>query len=234
MNGADPASLATLVAGARAVAFDFDGVIVESVAVKTAAFLELFAGRPDLHEAIRQHHLAHLGRSRYEKLAWIHRELLGEPLDEAQLQTLGQRFSDLVLEATVACPMVPGALECLEALSAAGVPAFLASGTPEEELRAIVERRGLARLFAGVWGSPVPKTQILWRILAERALRPEELILVGDGLSDLRASHEVGVPFVRRETADQAALFGDLPAPRVADLFPLLELFSGRVAEMKG
>ncbi len=234
MSGTVPGSLAELAAGARAVVFDFDGVIVESVEAKTAAFLTLFADRPDLHDAIRRHHLEHLGRSRHEKLAWIHRALLRDPLDADGLERLAERFSALVFEATVACPPVPGALETLAALAAAGLPAFVASGTPEHELRAIVERRGLAPRFAGVWGSPTPKPQILWRILAERALRPEELILVGDGVSDLRAAREVGVPFALRETEAQADLLGDLPVPRVADLFPLLELFSARaVAEVR-
>jgi phosphoglycolate phosphatase-like HAD superfamily hydrolase len=228
-----PGSLAELVAGARAVAFDFDGVIVESVEVKTAAFLALFADRPDLHDAIRRHHLEHLGRSRYEKLSWIHRELLGEPLDETRLAELGERFSGLVFEATVACPLVPGAVATLEALAAAGLPAFVASGTPEEELREIIERRGLARHFEGVRGSPTPKTQILWRILAERALRPEELIFVGDGLSDHRAAWEVGLPFLLRETPDQAALFAGLPVPRCLDLSSLPELFAERTPEVR-
>ncbi|MGH9465157.1 MAG: HAD family hydrolase [Thermoanaerobaculia bacterium] len=233
MNGPVPDSLAALLAGAHAVAFDFDGVIVESVEVKTRAFLELFADRPDLHDAIRRHHLEHLGRSRYEKLSWIHRELLGDPLDPARLEKLAERFSALVFEATVACPEVPGARATLEALARASVPAFVASGTPEDELRAIIERRGLAGHFAGAWGSPTPKTQILWRILAERALRPEELIYVGDGLSDHRAAWEVGVPFILRETPDQAGFVAGLPAWCVGDLSSLPELFSNRAAEVK-
>lgn len=36
----------------RAIAFDFDGVLVESVEVKTRAFAELFSGEPP--EAVRQ------------------------------------------------------------------------------------------------------------------------------------------------------------------------------------
>ncbi|MEZ5333351.1 MAG: HAD family hydrolase, partial [Thermoanaerobaculia bacterium] len=97
----------------RAVVFDFDGVIVESVEVKSRAFVELFPDRPDLHEAILEHHRDHLGLSRYEKIRWILAELLDEPADEERVDELAARFSDLVLDATVSCPLVTGAEETL-------------------------------------------------------------------------------------------------------------------------
>ncbi len=231
---ASAAELDALLAAARAVVFDFDGVLVESVEIKSAAFLALFPERPDLHPAIRRHHLRHVGRSRFEKLRWIHEELLQAPLAEAELEALAGRFSALVFEATVACPLVPGAEEALAALERAGLPAFIVSGTPQEELRAIVERRGMRRRFAGVWGSPPGKRQLLWALLAERALLPEEVLFVGDGLTDLEAARDVGVGFVLRATQEQEELLRDLEVPRIADLTVLAERLAAAPAERLG
>jgi HAD superfamily hydrolase (TIGR01549 family) len=218
----------------RAVVFDFDGVIVESVAVKSRAFVELFPDRPDLHEAILEHHQDHLGLSRYEKLRWILAELLGEPVDEGRVEELATAFSRLVLEATVRCPLVPGAAETLEALAAAGVPAYVASGTPEDELRTIVERRGLADRFRGVWGSPRSKPEILRRLLAGEALVPQAVVMVGDGLSDHRAAREAGVPFVWRETPQQRARFDGIEVVTVPDLRDLPHLLAIPRASARG
>lgn len=211
----------TLPRPARAVVFDFDGVIVESVEVKSRAFVELFPERPDLHAAILEHHQDHLGLSRYEKLRWILTELLEEPADEARLEGLAASFSHRVLEATVASPMVRGARETLDALAAAGIPAFVASGTPEAELRTIVSRRGLAASFAGVWGSPRRKPEILADLLHRDGLEPSSVVMVGDGLSDWRAARESGVAFVWRETLAQRERFAGIDVVAIPDLLPL-------------
>ena len=74
-------------------------------------------------------------------------------------------------------------------------------------MREIVHERGLDRFFAGVYGSPASKAEILRRILAERELAPEEVVFVGDALSDYEGARAVGVPFVARVPAGGEAIF---------------------------
>lgn len=215
----------------NAVVFDFDGVIIESVELKSRAFTTLFSDRPDLHAAIRAHHERHLGISRQEKIRWILERLLGREPDARTIDELACRFSRLVLEEAVRCPEVPGARSALEALGRLGVPAFVASGTPEAELRDIVTRRGLAHLFDRVLGSPATKAAILRRILEEHDLAPEAVVMVGDGATDWEAAVAAGVPFVLRRTVAQPTLDGaDLI--RVTDLRPLAEEWT-RLATVK-
>ena len=47
-----------------AIVFDFDGVILESLDIKTRAFAALFDGFPDHTEQIAGYHLNNLGVSR--------------------------------------------------------------------------------------------------------------------------------------------------------------------------
>lgn len=186
-----------LLDGLSLVVFDFDGVILESADIKTEAFVELFADHPEHQDAILAHHLAHEGISRYKKFEWIHAQLLGAPLSEGESARLGARFSELVLSKVLAAPMVPGALPLLECLSRR-MPLAIASGTPESELRSIVEQRQLAQYFTAVRGTPDTKPQILREQIAAHDLTPQDVLMIGDAQSDFRAAQEVGTRFFAR------------------------------------
>lgn len=185
----------------RAVVFDFDGVILESAEVKTDAFVELYAAHgPDVVAAVRAHHLANLGISRFKKFAWIAEHVLRVPLAEAESAALGVRFSDLALAKVLAAPFVPGAEAALAAVGALGLPMFVASGTPGDELRMIVERRGLAGWFREVHGAPREKPEVLRDVMARHGLVPEAVLFIGDGMSDYKASRAAGTHFLARDT----------------------------------
>ncbi len=215
--------------GLKAIAFDFDGVILESAGIKSDAFLELFADYPEHHEAILEHHYENLGVSRFKKFEWISRELLGEPLTDEAAQRLGKAYSGLVLDKVLECPPVPGALELLQEIDG-HLLTFVVSATPQEELELIVRRRGLDRHFREVRGTPPPKDENLSDLLRCYSLAPQEMLMVGDGLSDHRASRRAGIQFVLRETPDQADLCRHVECPRVLDLAELGRLLAPSVA----
>lgn len=175
---------------------DFDGVVLQSVDIKTRSFARLFeAEGPAAVERIVAHHVANGGLSRFEKFRWAYREVLKRPLSEAEERRLGERFNALVEEAVLKAPFVPGAREFLEAEHRKR-PLFVASGTPEEELRRIVERRGLAAFFRGVHGSPRRKDVILRQIASEAGVAAADLTMVGDAKNDYDAALAAGCRFV--------------------------------------
>jgi phosphoglycolate phosphatase-like HAD superfamily hydrolase len=181
--------------------FDFDGVILESAEVKTDAFVELYAEHgTEVVAAVRAHHLANLGISRFKKFAWIAEHVLRGPLSEAQSAALGVRFSDLALAKVLAAPFVPGADAALAAVGALELPMFVASGTPVDELRMIVERRGLAAWFREVHGAPREKPEVLRDLMARHGLAPAEVLFIGDGMSDYKAACAAGTLFLARDT----------------------------------
>ena len=184
----------------RAVVFDFDGVVLESADVKTDAFVELFAPHgAEIAAKVREHHLANLGISRFKKFAWIYEHLLGRAITDDESRALGERFSALALDKILVAPLVPGAEAALAALGASH-PLFVASGTPADELRLIVDRRGLAPRFREVHGTPTEKPEILRDLMARHALAPREVLFVGDGASDHKAAAATGVEFLARDT----------------------------------
>ena len=94
----------------KAIFWDFDGVIAESVNVKTEAFYNLYLPYGiEIAEKVRRHHLDNGGMSRFEKFRYYQTRLLGEPepVDEKAIKKLAAHFSELVLEGVINAPFVP-------------------------------------------------------------------------------------------------------------------------------
>lgn len=183
----------------QAIIFDFDGVIVESGDIKTQAFAELYRTYDEhiVTEVVR-YHRQNGGMSRYQKFRYFQQHLLSKPpLTAAEELVLDQRFSKLVIEAVIASQAVAGA-ETLIQKAAARIPLFVASGTPENELRTIVERRGLSPYFTEVRGSPLPKQTLIADILNTYSLIPERVLMIGDAMADYQGAILNGTAFLGR------------------------------------
>jgi HAD superfamily hydrolase (TIGR01549 family) len=181
----------------KAIVLDFDGVILESVDIKTRAFQTVFRGHPEHLDRITRLHLENGGMSRHEKFAIIYRDFLRRPLSDQERERLGREFSECVEREILSCPFVTGAPVFLER-HADRLPLFVVSGTPEDELVTIVRRRKLDGYFRGVYGSPRQKPELLGSLLAVHALKPSEVVFVGDSMTDCRAADATGVHFVGR------------------------------------
>ncbi len=183
----------------QAIIFDFDGVIVESGKIKTQAFAELY--RPygdDIVAQVVQFHTQNGGMSRYHKFRHFQEHFLHQPpLTEAEEKQLDIRFSELVVEAVIAAEPVPGAIELIQRQSGK-IPLFVASGTPESELKVIVERRGLTPYFTKVRGAPALKKTIIAEILSAYSLAPESVLMIGDAMADYEGAQANHTAFLGR------------------------------------
>lgn len=177
----------------EAVVFDCDGVILDSVPVKTRAFARL--AEPYGEEArdrFVMYHARHGGVSRYKKFMWFFEEILGRQITEEESARWGENFKKYALEEVRACPMIPGALEVLETWHDK-LPLFICSGAPEEEVRMILKERDLARFFVGIYGSPPGKSELLARIV--KPFDPVDVVMVGDASTDREAAEHNDTQF---------------------------------------
>lgn len=181
-----------------AIVFDFDGVLVESTDVKTRAFAALYAGYgPDIERQVVEYHLKHAGISRYRKFQYYQEQLLGVPYSSTDGEQLSVRFSQQVVDAIVQVPYVPGARNILECCLGKR-PMFVASGTPEHELREIIERRQMTSYFVSVHGSPATKAEILQALIRTHGFSAPRVLMVGDALADLEGAEQAGTAFIGR------------------------------------
>lgn len=180
----------------KIIIFDFDGVICDSVNVKTDAFVELYSGYSTaVQNEVKKYHMQNGGVSRFEKIKYFQSELLGLTVSEESLKVIADRFADLVKEKVIASPYIKGAKEFLEK-HAGGCLQFICTGTPEFEILEIIKRRKLLGLFKSIYGSPKSKTEIIHQILDQTKSSPEECIFFGDAMTDYKAAKSYNIPFV--------------------------------------
>lgn len=210
-----------LIAEAAVVVFDFDGVLAESVDIKTRAFALLYRDfGPEVVSQVVAHHLAFGSMSRFDKIGHYHREFLDTPLSPPDLSIWADRFGTLVEDQVAICPWVEGARDLLE-WCAGRKPVYVVSGTPEVELARIVARRDMARYFDAVRGSPLKKRVILGEILTGLGVTGEACVMVGDSLGDYEPATAHGMAFIGRVPPGAANPFPP-EVPTVPDLSSLV------------
>lgn len=185
----------------KAVIFDIDGVIIESAEIKTKGFEILFADYPDKLPEIISYHQQNSGISRYVKFKYFYEEILGKNLTAQEEAELGEKFSKIVLTEVLKAPFVPGAIEFLSQHKSHYL-LFVASGTPEDELKNILNHRELTPFFLEIHGSPKPKSEIIEDILCRYELQRQEAVFIGDAESDRLAAEKTGVLFIARLTQE--------------------------------
>ena len=211
----------------KAIFWDFDGVIADSVNVKTDAFYELYLpyGK-DIAEKVKTYHLANGGVSRFKKFEYWQTELLGNPSPVPQevIDDLASRFSSLVMEKVINAPYIEGVFNILVKYSSL-VSNFIISGTPEDEMKAIIEGRGLTQYFKDVLGSPETKEELTSKLMKREGLDSREVIFIGDALSDLHAAQNNNTWFILRKHKDNIDLFKDYRSFVIDDFTHFDEVF---------
>ncbi len=191
----------------QAILFDFDGVLAESMNVKTEAFAKLF--EPYGEETVDKvvvHHIKNGGISRYKKIEYYFSEYLGKPLSEDDVNTVAKKFSELVVEKVVKAAWVKGAKEFLEKHYQT-IDLYVVTGTPQEEIMWIIDRRKMNKYFTGIYGTPDTKPVLFRRIMAEKGYDYDKVLYIGDCLSDYHDAVEANIPFLGRVPSGMDSVF---------------------------
>jgi phosphoglycolate phosphatase-like HAD superfamily hydrolase len=199
----------------QVVVCDFDGVIVDSNRLKHEAFFRLFPAEvaPIVDEVLA----AAREQSRYEIIGRILTRA-GGSADPGTVASLAELYDRDVTAGVRAIGLPPGVRETLADL-ATRYQLYLNSSTPEDSLRRTVDDLGIGELFLDERGGPASKLDNLSSILAAAEAVGEEVVVVGDGESDLTAARACGCLFVGIRNDYNRWLPGDFPL--IADLTDL-------------
>jgi HAD superfamily hydrolase (TIGR01509 family) len=184
------------------VFLDFDGVIMDSMALKLESYCHAFEGMGFHKEAIRKLQLASAGLSRFKTIPLMYEALSGKPMpDEVRAQAL-ERFNTHDDASRVKMVLKAGAPEFLAAAKKAGIPLAIVTGTPQDVIGKTVDHFDLRPYFAQVCGTPGGKAQHLERMLREYSLQASHCLYVGDAIKDQEAAVAVGMPFIGVNNGD--------------------------------
>lgn len=204
----------------EAIFFDFDGVIVESVDLKTDAFAKLFEREDENNlKDIVAYHLKNTGVSRYEKFGYIYEKILKRPLDNKEFLALCNRFADIVFDGVLKVQYVEGVMEFLGEYSLL-YKCFVVSATPQKELEEVIQKRGIHNLFKAIYGAPKSKSDAVKEILISKNIKPINSLFIGDALSDYNAAMANCVKFVARINNNES-LFDGINCLKIKNLVNL-------------
>ena len=207
----------------KTIFFDFDGVLAESVEVKTQAFRKLFLPYgEEIAQNVVNHHLQNGGISRFEKFKIYHQEWLNVQLDNIGMEKITLQFSNFVLEGVVNSTEVKGAFDFLEQ-NKENFQYYIITGTPTEEMKIILEKRNMDCFFKGVYGSPTKKTEWSEYIIGKEGLDRKSIVFIGDALADYEAAQNSSINFILRETEENLSLFNFFSGQRIKDITELAQ-----------
>ena len=180
----------------KAIIFDFDGVILDSVNIKTDAFRELFNNYSlEIQEKIVSHHIRNGGMSRFDKIKFYFKEYVKEKLTEEKYEKYLQSFQDIVLKKVLKCNFIKGSYEFLNN-NKDNFMYFVVSATPEQELNNILVKRNIDSFFIKTYGSPLSKEVNINTLLDEYNLTSKEVLYIGDSINDYEACIKTNILFI--------------------------------------
>ena len=179
--------------------WDFDGVIKDAVDIKTVAYEQLFLPYGNrIASRVRQHHQDNGGVSRFDKIP-LYLEWVGRSASPEQVEEFCRQFSELVVQAVIESPWVPGVREYL--LKHYIEQSFvLVTATPQNEIEQILISLKLSHCFREIFGAPIKKDKVIEAVLERLKYSPDEAFVIGDSESDLLAAQANAVPFLLRRT----------------------------------
>lgn len=180
----------------KGIIFDFDGVICDSVNVKTEAFKLMYNeyGK-EVVEKVEKYHNLHGGISRYEKFRYFHKEFLGIKLNEDEVFKMAEVFSSIVLQKVIDSDYIPGIIEFIKSRFK-NTDLFICTGTPETEILEILESKKIKKYFTGIYGSPKNKVEIINLIMNNCKIKRDQLEFYGDAMTDYNAAKVTQIKFI--------------------------------------
>lgn len=179
------------------VYFDFDGVLVDSVTIKTKAYQEIF--KPfgqNAVDIVTKYHLDNGGIDRFKKIEYVLTHI-GESSEK--VDSLAEQFGQIVKDQVINSAPIIEMIDLVRNLYENKIPMFVVSGTPEAELREMIEKRNWSHYFKDVYGSPVSKIEIVEKIMQENKFNYKKSVFIGDAMTDYKTAlhHKlwyIGVP----------------------------------------
>jgi HAD superfamily hydrolase (TIGR01549 family) len=179
------------------ILWDFDGVLMQSNAVRDQGFEEVLRDFPaEQVAALLAYHRANGGLSRYVKFRYFFEEVRKEPVSEERVLQLASSFSEIMRKLlTNRDLLIEGTLRFVQEHHRQ-IPMHIVSGSDGNELRYLCGALGIADYFRSIDGSPTPKKQLVAEILSSCGYDKAACVLVGDSINDYEAAAENGIHFL--------------------------------------
>jgi len=212
----------------QAVIFDCDGVVVDSEGLSFDLLAQELAqyGHPMGHDQMRALFLGGTMRS-----FWAAARGLCVPLPDDWVDAQYARMFAALAEHT---PLIPGILDVLDTLDAAGLPYAMGSNGPPRKMQitmsqhpGLIERFGGRIYSAQTLGAPKPAPDVYLHAAAMLGVTAANCVVVEDSVSGAKAARAAGMRcmgFAEHGPGDDLAAVGAVVFHNMKDLPALLGL----------
>jgi phosphoglycolate phosphatase-like HAD superfamily hydrolase len=178
------------------VLWDFDGVILDSMKIRTWGFEEIFKNySKDAVSNLLVYHLENGGLSRYVKIRYFYENILGRSIKENEVISYASKFSLLMKEELVKSKyLIIDSVDYIKN-NYSNYNYHIVSGSDQTELRYLSGELGLANYFLSIHGSPTAKSKLVADLIDKNKYSTEETCLIGDSINDLDAATTNNISF---------------------------------------
>lgn len=178
------------------IIFDFDGVILDSVGLKSKIFYEVFKdfGEDVAIKAV-DYHENNGGISRFEKFKYINKNFINSNLNDKDFNQISKKFESLIQSNIYKVPFIDGSYEFIKN-NYKYYKFYISTSTPHIEILEILKNKNLLDYFVDVYGAPQKKADQINEILRSSSNSKKNFIFIGDSHEDYDASLKNNIKFI--------------------------------------
>lgn len=180
----------------KTIFWDFDGVLMDSMAVRDKGFEVVLSDHPkEQVSELLDFHQKNGGLSRYVKFRYFFEEIKKKQISDEEVIFFAQKFSEVMLANLLdETLLIAETVEFIKN-NYKKYKMHIVSGSDQNELRQICHGLDIDKFFSSIHGSPIPKKELVRNLLERHGYDLEATILIGDSINDYEAAVENGITF---------------------------------------
>lgn len=173
--------------------FDCDGIIFDTTNLKLLAFQNVLKEYDKKYiKQFTDYFRSNFGRSRFLHARYFIENILKEPFQQ-------KKFDEIIFNFSKECKIIYDTAEICKGVidflqSNPKFDKYVASGSAQDELRDVFDKRGLNSYFISIYGSPRHKNDLVKDICSKYS--HNNILMIGDAEADFRAAKSAGIDFL--------------------------------------
>ena len=179
----------------KTIFWDFDGVIIDSMKIKGDGFIELFENyNLEQVRLLEKYHYANGGISRFDKIKYFYNQILKKDVSEEKIN-LSNKFASIIKEKIFNKDILIRESLIFIEKNFIDYNFHIVSGADHNELNSLCKYFKIEQYFKSINGSPTKKHVLLKNVINEFKYIPEEIVFIGDAMTDYNAAKKNKIKF---------------------------------------
>lgn len=180
----------------KAIFWDFDGVILDSMKIKGNGFVALFQNfnSKDVKN-LEKYHYQNGGESRFDKIKYFYNRVLKKNISEKEIINLANKFATIIkVRLFDKNNLIEDSLVFIKN-NFKNYNFHIISGSEHNELNKLCQKLKIDKYFKSIAGSPTKKEVLIKTTIKKFNYKKNEILLIGDSFNDYEAAKKNNIKF---------------------------------------